>query len=198
MSNKKISRSNGATGPVNKVVAWSTIALQALYPALLSFTPTISHASAVKASQTAAEQQELRGLSSPAAQAGRSIENGHAGSFAANTVSAQATKEVVEWLQKYGNARIQLNVDDAFSLKDSSFDFLYPWIDTKQHVLFSQTSLHRTDDRTQTNIGMGYRYFTADNSMLGANLFYDYDFTHVWVQALSIGEIIYMQAQMLI
>ena len=27
-----------------------------------------------------------------AAQAGRSIENGHAGSFAANTVSAQATK----------------------------------------------------------------------------------------------------------
>lgn len=175
MSNKKISRSNGATGPVNKVVAWSTIALQALYPALLSFTPTISHASAVKVSQAAAEQQELRGLSSLAAQAGRSIENGHAGSFAANTVSAQATKEVVEWLQKYGNARIQLNVDDAFSLKDSAFDFLYPWIDTKQHVLFSQTSLHRTDDRTQTNIGMGYRYFTADNSMLGANLFYDYD-----------------------
>lgn len=84
------------------------------------------------------------------------------GQFAANTVSAQATKEVVEWLQKYGNARIQLNVDDAFSLKDSAFDFLYPWIDTKQHVLFSQTSLHRTDDRTQTNIGMGYRYFTAD------------------------------------
>ena len=52
------------------------------------------------------------------AQAGRSIENGHVGSFAANTISAQATKEVVEWLQKYGNARIQLNVDDAFSLKD--------------------------------------------------------------------------------
>ncbi|MEG1124407.1 MAG: inverse autotransporter beta domain-containing protein [Citrobacter sp.] len=175
MSNKKISRNNGATGSVNKVVAWSTIALQALYPALLSFTPTISHASAVKASQAAVEQQELRGLSSLAAQAGRSIENGHAGSFAANTVSAQATKEVVEWLQQYGNARIQLNVDDAFSLKDSAFDFLYPWVDTKQHVLFTQTSLHRTDDRTQTNIGMGYRYFTPDNSMLGANLFYDYD-----------------------
>lgn len=174
MSNKKISRNNGATGPVNKVVAWSTIALQALYPALLSFTPTISHASAVKASQTA-EQQELRALSSLAAQAGRSIENGHAGSFAANTVSAQATKEVVEWLQQYGNARIQLNVDESFSLKDSAFDFLYPWVDKKQHVLFSQTSLHRTDDRTQTNIGVGYRYFTPDNSMLGANLFYDYD-----------------------
>lgn len=82
---------------------------------------------------------------------------------------------MVEWLQQYGNARIQLNVDDAFSLKDSAFDFLYPWVDTKQHVLFTQTSLHRTDDRTQTNIGMGYRYFTPDNSMLGANLFYDYD-----------------------
>ncbi|WP_250551919.1 inverse autotransporter beta domain-containing protein, partial [Escherichia coli] len=42
-----------------------------------------------------------------------------------------------------GNARIKLNVDDSFSLKDSSFDFLYPWLDTQDYVLFSQTSLHR-------------------------------------------------------
>ena len=57
------------------------------------------------------------------------------------------------------------------------------------------------DDRTQTNIGMGYRYFTADNSMLGANLFYDYDLSrhHARMGAgvESIGEIIYAQAQML-
>ncbi|HAL2497144.1 TPA: attachment protein, partial [Escherichia coli] len=42
-------------------------------------------------------------------------------------------------------------------------------------VLFSQTSLHRTDDRNQTNIGLGIRHFTPDNAMLGANVFYDYD-----------------------
>ncbi|WP_336130977.1 inverse autotransporter beta domain-containing protein, partial [Escherichia coli] len=68
-----------------------------------------------------------------------------------------------------------LNVDDSFSLKDSSFDFLYPWLDTQDYVLFSQTSLHRTDDRNQTNIGLGIRHFTPDNAMLGANVFYDYD-----------------------
>ncbi|MCU9731624.1 inverse autotransporter beta domain-containing protein, partial [Escherichia coli] len=39
----------------------------------------------------------------------------------------------------------------------------------------SQTSLHRTDDRNQTNIGLGIRHFTPDNAMLGANVFYDYD-----------------------
>ncbi|MCN4741321.1 inverse autotransporter beta domain-containing protein, partial [Escherichia coli] len=80
-----------------------------------------------------------------------------------------------DWLQQYGNARIKLNVDDSFSLKDSSFDFLYPWLDTQDYVLFSQTSLHRTDDRNQTNIGLGIRHFTPDNAMLGANVFYDYD-----------------------
>ncbi len=42
-------------------------------------------------------------------------------------------------------------------------------------MLFSQTSLHRTDDRNQTNIGLGIRHFTPDNAMLGANVFYDYD-----------------------
>ena len=60
-------------------------------------------------------------------------------------------------------------------MKDSSFDFLYPWLDTQDYVLFSQTSLHRTDDRNQTNIGLGIRHFTPDNAMLGANVFYDYD-----------------------
>ncbi|HCT9861404.1 TPA: inverse autotransporter beta domain-containing protein, partial [Escherichia coli] len=45
----------------------------------------------------------------------------------------------------------------------------------QDYVLFSQTSLHRTDDRNQTNIGLGIRHFTPDNAMLGANVFYDYD-----------------------
>ncbi|WP_411634305.1 inverse autotransporter beta domain-containing protein, partial [Escherichia coli] len=49
------------------------------------------------------------------------------------------------------------------------------WLDTQDYVLFSQTSLHRTDDRNQTNIGLGIRHFTPDNAMLGANVFYDYD-----------------------
>lgn len=125
--------------------------------------------------QTYASDEHANKVASFAASAGQSLANNNASSFAVNTLSTQATKEVVDWLQQYGNARIKLNVDDSFSLKDSSFDFLYPWLDTQDYVLFSQTSLHRTDDRNQTNIGLGIRHFTPDNAMLGANVFYNYD-----------------------
>nr|WP_249534523.1 inverse autotransporter beta domain-containing protein [Escherichia coli] len=125
--------------------------------------------------QTYASDEHANKVASFAASAGQSLANNNASSFAVNTLSTQATKEVVDWLQQYGNARIKLNVDDSFSLTDSSFDFLYPWLDTQDYVLFSQTSLHRTDDRNQTNIGLGIRHFTPDNAMLGANVFYDYD-----------------------
>lgn len=125
--------------------------------------------------QTYASDEHANKVASFAASAGQSLANNNASSFAVNTLSTQGTKEVVDWLQQYGNARIKLNVDDSFSLKDSSFDFLYPWLDTQDYVLFSQTSLYRTDDRNQTNIGLGIRHFTPDNAMLGANVFYDYD-----------------------
>jgi len=125
--------------------------------------------------QIYASDERANKVASFAVSAGQSLANNNASSFAVNTLSTQATKEVVDWLQQYGNARIKLNVDDSFSLKDSSFDFLYPWLDTQDYVLFSQTSLHRTDDRNQTNIGLGIRHFTPDNAMLGANVFYDYD-----------------------
>ncbi|PCT11024.1 attachment protein [Escherichia coli] len=125
--------------------------------------------------QIYASDERANKVASFAVSAGQSLANNNASSFAVNTLSTQATKEVVDWLQQYGNARIKLNVDNSFSLKDSSFDFLYPWLDTQDYVLFSQTSLHRTDDRNQTNIGLGIRHFTPDNAMLGANVFYDYD-----------------------
>ncbi|HIB9323309.1 TPA: inverse autotransporter beta domain-containing protein, partial [Escherichia coli] len=146
-------------------------------PVSLSLIPANSFASSGNkdVTQTYASDEHANKVASFAASAGQSLANNNASSFAVNTLSTQATKEVVDWLQQYGNARIKLNVDDSFSLKDSSFDFLYPWLDTQDYVLFSQTSLHRTDDRNQTNIGLGIRHFTPDNAMLGANVFYDYD-----------------------
>ncbi|HFO7743443.1 TPA: inverse autotransporter beta domain-containing protein, partial [Escherichia coli] len=150
---------------------------QILSPVSLSLIPANSFASSGNkdVTQTYASDEHANKVASFAASAGQSLANNNASSFAVNTLSTQATKEVVDWLQQYGNARIKLNVDDSFSLKDSSFDFLYPWLDTQDYVLFSQTSLHRTDDRNQTNIGLGIRHFTPDNAMLGANVFYDYD-----------------------
>ncbi|HFP1324719.1 TPA: inverse autotransporter beta domain-containing protein, partial [Escherichia coli] len=158
-------------------ITWSVIVTQILSPVSLSLIPANSFASSGNkdVTQTYASDEHANKVASFAASAGQSLANNNASSFAVNTLSTQATKEVVDWLQQYGNARIKLNVDDSFSLKDSSFDFLYPWQDTQDYVLFSQTSLHRTDDRNQTNIGLGIRHFTPDNAMLGANVFYDYD-----------------------
>ena len=169
--NKKLKKT--ASG----AITWSVIVTQILSPVSLSLIPANSFASSGNkdVTQTYASDEHANKVASFAASAGQSLANNNASSFAVNTLSTQATKEVVDWLQQYGNARIKLNVDDSFSLKDSSFDFLYPWLDTQDYVLFSQTSLHRTDDRNQTNIGLGIRHFTPDNAMLGANVFYDYD-----------------------
>ncbi|HHR5138829.1 TPA: inverse autotransporter beta domain-containing protein [Escherichia coli] len=158
-------------------MTWSVIVTQILSPVSLSLIPANSFASSDNkdVTQIYASDERANKVASFAVSAGQSLANNNASSFAVNTLSTQATKEVVDWLQQYGNARIKLNVDNSFSLKDSSFDFLYPWLDTQDYVLFSQTSLHRTDDRNQTNIGLGIRHFTPDNAMLGANVFYDYD-----------------------
>ena len=169
--NKKLKKT--ASG----AITWSVIVTQILSPVSLSLIPANSFASSDNkdVTQIYASDERANKVASFAVSAGQSLANNNASSFAVNTLSTQATKEVVDWLQQYGNARIKLNVDDSFSLKDSSFDFLYPWLDTQDYVLFSQTSLHRTDDRNQTNIGLGIRHFTPDNAMLGGNVFYDYD-----------------------
>ncbi len=48
------------------------------------------------------------------------------------------SQEIQEWLGKYGTARVKLNVDKDFSLKDSSLEMLYPIYDTPTNMLFTQ------------------------------------------------------------
>ena len=88
--------------------------------------------------------------------------------------SGKANGEINRWFNQFGTSRIQLNVDDDFSLKNSQFEILLPVYDKGNRLGFTQTSIHRTDDRTQSNLGFGYRYFTQDY-MLGGNAFWDYD-----------------------
>ena len=95
-------------------------------------------------------------------------------SMATNMLSNQASNALQQWLGQYGHARVQLGVDKDFSLKSSKYDFLAPLVDRENSLFFLQNSIHRTDDRTQTNVGLGLRYF-ADDYMLGGNTFWDYD-----------------------
>ncbi|HHH6632333.1 TPA: inverse autotransporter IatD [Escherichia coli] len=97
-----------------------------------------------------------------------------ASGMARGWASSEASGAMTHWLNNFGTAKISLGVDEDFSLKNSQFDFLHPWYDTPDYLLFSQHTLHRTDDRTQINTGLGWRHFTS-SWMSGINLFFDHD-----------------------
>lgn len=97
-----------------------------------------------------------------------------ASGMARGWASSEASGAMTDWLNNFGTAKISLGVDEDFSLKNSQFDFLHPWYDTPDYLLFSQHTLHRTDDRTQINTGLGWRHFTS-SWMSGINLFFDHD-----------------------
>ncbi|WP_032144490.1 inverse autotransporter adhesin YeeJ [Escherichia coli] len=97
-----------------------------------------------------------------------------AANMARGWASSQASGAMTDWLSRFGTVRITLGVDEDFSLKNSQFDFLHPWYETPDNLFFSQHTLHRTDERTQINNGLGWRHFTP-TWMSGINFFFDHD-----------------------
>lgn len=118
--------------------------------------------------------KQAQNVASYASQAGRFL----AGSAKSDAAASMATGEVggalQQWLSHFGTARVQLDADKNFSLKNSQFDLLIPLYDQGNEMIFTQGSLHRTDSRTQANLGAGWRHFSP-TYMLGGNLFADYD-----------------------
>ncbi|HGX8824624.1 TPA: inverse autotransporter adhesin IatC, partial [Escherichia coli] len=104
------------------------------------------------------------------------MDSEQAASMARGWVASSASAQATDWLSRWGTARVSLGVDEDFSLKSSSFEFLHPWYETPDNLVFSQHTLHRTDDRTQTNHGIGWRYFTL-SWISGVNMFIDHDLT---------------------
>ena len=97
-----------------------------------------------------------------------------AANMARGWASSQTSGAMTDWLSRFGTARITLGVDEDFSLKNSQFDFLHPWYETPDNLFFSQHTLHRTDERTLINNGLGWRHFTP-TWMSGINFFFDHD-----------------------
>ncbi|WP_193014985.1 Ig-like domain-containing protein [Proteus sp. FME41] len=94
--------------------------------------------------------------------------------YAISRVSSKANQQIEQWLNQFGHARVSLSTDKHFTLEGSSADLLIPLYDQEKNLIFTQTSYHRKDSRSQLNQGIGYRYFT-DKFMVGLNAFYDYD-----------------------
>ncbi|MFP2467603.1 Ig-like domain-containing protein [Pseudescherichia vulneris] len=171
-----------------KLVAWVCVALQLLpplsgiilaAPAIASeqhMLPTASHDSAPK---NPFEQQ----IASGAMALGTTLSDedrtsSEALSDYARAQAGSAVNSTVEgWLSQFGTVRSQINLDNNFSLDDSSLDMLLPLYDSPGNMLFSQMGARRKDDRTTINLGLGIRFFPSEAWMLGANAFYDNDLT---------------------
>lgn len=121
---------------------------------------------------------QLQKLAGMASQAGSFLSNNPSGDAAASMARSkaanEATKSIENLLSQFGTTRVQLNADESFSLKNSQLDLLVPFWEQKDKLVFTQASVHRTDDRAQSNLGFGLRYF-ADDFMIGSNAFLDYD-----------------------
>lgn len=119
--------------------------------------------------------QNIAGLATRSATFLANRPNADAAAVMARGMAAGAlSTEAQQWLSHLGTARVQLDVDAHFSLQNSQFDLLAPLHEQQDMLLFTQASLHRTDDRTQSNAGIGARWFN-DGFMLGTNSFLDYD-----------------------
>ena len=141
-----------------------------------------------------------------ASQAGNFLANNPSGEAAASMARGmamgEATKEVQAWMSQFGTARVQLDVDQHFSMKNSQFDLLIPLYEQQDWLAFTQGSFHRTDSRTQANVGLGARWY-HDGWMLGGNTFLDHDLSRAhsrmgvgveyWRDYLKLGANSYMR-----
>ncbi len=133
-----------------------------------NLTPPPSNSSGNLEQQIASTSQQIGSLLA------EDMNSEQAANMARGWASSQASGAMTDWLSRFGTARITLGVDEDFSLKNSQFDFLHPWYETPDNLFFSQHTLHRTDERTQINNGLGWRHFTP-TWMSGINFFFDHD-----------------------
>ncbi|STB73280.1 intimin-like protein [Citrobacter koseri] len=155
-------------------LVWHNIAVQAALPLAVAFTPVMAGAgeqhflqqpgdddTSASAPEGDEQAQKVAGYASQAGSflAG-SAKSDAAASMARGMVTGEAGGALQQWLSHFGTARVQLDADKNFSLKNSQFDLLMPLYDRGDNLAFTQGSLHRTDSRTQANLGAGWRHFT--------------------------------------
>ena len=148
--------------PLTRAVAFLCIAAQVLFPVAATASGPLRTAEPVT-QPLADDDARLAGLAS---QAGSMLTSGVSGNQAADMARGYATGAAQaafqEWLSQWGTARVTLSADEHFTLKGSALDLLLPWYDTPGNIIFTQHSIHRTDDRNQLNTGAGWRHFMPD------------------------------------
>jgi len=155
-----------------KVIAWLLIVLQLSFPLI-----NIPFAAATQPNSVLPESDVL--TSTATALAGNNSQNlqQQVQSGLINRATSEASSSAEQWLQRFGTARVQLNVDQNGNWDQSSFDLLAPLYDNKKALFFTQVGLRAPDSRVTGNMGFGVRTFYTENWMFGSNFFFDDDFT---------------------
>ncbi|MBI6527788.1 inverse autotransporter beta domain-containing protein [Proteus vulgaris] len=170
---------------ITKKVTWINIFIQIAFPVSATFPySTFAQDNQTKNQINNSNNEHLPPITEEHSKLAQLIVNNtnllnketNATQYAVNQVTNKASTKIEQWLNQFGNARISLAADNKFTLENSAADFLIPLYEYNQNIIFSQTSYHRKDSRSQINQGLGYRYFT-DRFMLGINAFYDHDLT---------------------
>lgn len=132
-------------------------------------------ASAPVPAEDGPEAQKVAGYASQAGSfLSADVNSDAAASMARGMAVGEAGGALQQWLSRFGTARVQLDASKNLSLKNSQVDLLLPVYEQQDRIIFTQGSLHRTDSRTQANLGGAVRHF-YDSWMFGANTFVDYD-----------------------
>lgn len=163
------------------IVGWLTIFTQAALPLSFAYTPlvhaTTSQAPSSKWYQSGGNNSNGQSLFDNHDDTRASaLTEGDAAGMARSAATGAVNNTVEEWLSQFGTARVQLNLDEKFKTDGSEADLLVPLYEDQNNVLFTQLGFRHKDDRNTGNLGIGVRHFTGD-WMLGANTFYDNDFS---------------------
>ena len=89
-----------------------------------------------------------------------------------DAVSEQVNQHLESWLSPWGNASVNVQVDNEGHFNGSQGNWFIPWQDNARYLAWSQLGLTRQDDGLVSNVGIGQRW-ARDGWLLGYNTFYD-------------------------
>ncbi|WP_253377447.1 YchO/YchP family invasin [unidentified bacterial endosymbiont] len=87
-------------------------------------------------------------------------------------VSGEVNQHIESWLSPWGNASVNVLVDDEGNFNGSSGNWFIPWNDNNRYLSWSQLGLTQQSDGLVSNAGVGQRWI-AGSWLLGYNTFYD-------------------------
>nr|WP_318381502.1 YchO/YchP family invasin [uncultured Enterobacter sp.] len=89
-----------------------------------------------------------------------------------DAVSGEVNEQVESWLSPWGNATVNVQVDDEGGFTGSEGSWFVPLQDNNRYLSWSQFGVTQRDDGLVSNAGIGQRWI-AGNWLLGYNTFYD-------------------------